>query len=611
VPPIDFLVVQFLTGLANACSLFLVSSGLSLVFGVTRIVNFAHGSLYMIGAYVAYSVATHIGGGPFGFWLAVLASGLCVGALGLALEVGLLRHLYRSPELMHLVATFGVVLIVQDAVLHIWGPEDLLGPRPAGLDGSVAILGQRVPAYDLVLMALGPAALVALWLGLTRTRWGVLVRAATEDRHMVAALGVDDRRLFASVLVVGAFLAGVGGALQLPRVPAHLGMDLNIIAEAFVVVVVGGMGSIGGAFLAAILVAEVHAFGILVFPQITLVLVFLVMLVVLTVRPTGLLGPPSAEAAEPAGGAGRGAVVPPWLAVVAVVLAAALPVVAGEFALRVGSEILILAVFAVSLQWLVGTGGTVSFGHAAYFGLGAYTAALLTHHLGAAMGPALVAAPIAGAVGAVVCGWFCARLGGVYFAMLTLAFAQILWSAASQWYDLTGGDNGILGVWPAAWAADAEAFYYGTLAVCVGAFVAVRGVERSIFGYALRACRDSPVRSEAIGLDVGVVRRLAFTVSGAIAGLAGGAYAFLKGSVFPDVLAIPTSIDGLVMLMLGGIGSIGGAIAGAAAFTGLKTVLVSATDLWRALLGLAIVIVVVRFPGGLLGGWTRRGRPPA
>ncbi len=265
----SFVVVQFLTGLASAASLFLVACGLSIIFGVTRIVNFAHGSFYMLGAYIALTLAerfTHAG--ALGFWSAVVLGALAVGAFGVLVEVVILRRIYRAPELFQLLATFGVVLVVQDAALAIWGPEDLLGPRAPGLDGAVDILGSPFPEYDLALIVIGPVVLGVLWLLFHRTRWGILVRAATQDREMVAALGVNQRWLFTSVFFLGAFLAGLGGAVQLPRESVSLLMDLNIIAEAFVVVVVGGMGSVAGAFLAAVLIGELNAFGILVFPNI-------------------------------------------------------------------------------------------------------------------------------------------------------------------------------------------------------------------------------------------------------------------------------------------------------------------------------------------------------
>ena len=292
--------VQLLNGLAGASSLFLVAAGLSRIFGVTRIVNFAHGSFFMLGVYIAYTLVDRLGAmaGGWGFWPALVLAALAVGAVGALVEVVLLRRIYRAPELFQLLATFALVLVIKDAALWLWGPEDLLGPRAPGLSGSVDILGRRFPSYDLLLIVVGPAVLGALWLLLTRTRWGTLVRAATQDREMVGALGVNQAWLFTSVFALGAMLAGLGGALQLPREPASLQLDLLTIGDAFVVVVVGGMGSIPGAFVAALLIAEIKAicvgigtvnwFGIdFSFSKLTLVAEFLVMAVVLVWRPCG------------------------------------------------------------------------------------------------------------------------------------------------------------------------------------------------------------------------------------------------------------------------------------------------------------------------------------
>ena len=604
----SFAVVQFLNGLASASSLFLIASGLSIVFGVTRIVNFAHGSFYMLGAYVAYSFVARSGGSVLGFWGAVVAAALAVGVIGILVEVLVLRRIYRAPELFQLLATFGVVLVVQDVTRLIWGGEDLLGPRAPGLDGAVSILGSAFPEYDLALIALGPAVLCGLWLLFNRTRWGLLVRAATEDREMAAALGVNRKVLFTGVFFLGAALAGLGGALQVPRQAASLNMDLGIIVEAFVVVVVGGMGSIVGAFLAAVLVSELLAFGIVIFPQITLVLLFAVMAVVLVLRPWGLLGQPDTAVrahGEPperplreAGPRFRLA------ALVLIAFLAALPAFAGDYTLVLATEMLTLALFAASLHFIMGGGGMVSFGHAAYFGLGAYAAALFVHHLDTPMEAALALAPLAAGLGGLVFGWFCVRLSGIYLAMLTLAFAQITWSIAVQWIAFTGGDNGILGVWPAPWASGRTAFYYLTLALSAGGVVALRGLHFAPFGLMLRAVRDSPLRAAAIGVDARLHRWLAFALAGAFAGLAGGLFAFSKGSVFPESLAIMRSVDALVMVLLGGLQTLVGPLVGAFAFIGFEDAVKRIPELagvWRLILGGIVLVLVLAFPAGIAG----------
>lgn len=606
---LDFIVLQFLTGLASASSLFLIAAGLSIVFGVTRVVNFAHGSFTMLGAYVAFSLTSRLeAAGPAGFWLGVLGAAVAVALVGLVVETTLLRRIYASPELFQLLATFGLVLVIQDLTRTLWGSEDLLGPRAPGLDGAVSILGAPFPQYELMLVALGPLALGALWLLFRHTRFGILVRAATEDREMVGALGVNQKLLFTAVFVLGAFVAGLGGALQMPRQAASLSMDLGIIVEVFVVVVIGGMGSIVGAFLAAVLVAEVHAFGIVVFPEATLVLLFLVMAAVLVVRPHGLLGRPEAPRAAMPAVAGETPLRPPAPrgAVALVAALAAAPLVLGDYGLIVLTEVMIFALFASSLRFVMGAGGLVSFGHAAYFGLGAYAVALAMHWGGAGMPAALAAAPVTAGVGGLVFGWFCVRLSGIYRAMLTLAFAQILWSVAVQWIAVTGGDNGILGVWPAEWARGPVPFFYLTLALSGGGIALLRRVTWAPFGAFLRAGRDSRSRAEAIGLDVRAHQWLGFALAAAFAGLAGGLYALSKGNVFPDALAVPHSVEALVMVLLGGVQAVAGPLAGALAYVLLEDNVSRLTGHWQLVLGVAILVMVVAFPRGLAGFARRR-----
>ncbi len=602
------LLAQLLTGLAGASTLFLVAAGLTVIFGVTRVVNFSHGSLCMLGAYLGWSILTRLPRDPLWFILGLLLAALATGAVGVLIETLLLRRIYRAPELFQLLATFGVVLMVQDATLHIWGANDLALPRPRWLRASIALGDGSFPIFDLVLIAIGPLVLGLLWLLFTRTRWGTLVRAATLDREMVAALGVDQRWLFTSVFGLGAALAGLGGALSLPSGSANLGIDLAVITDAFVVVVVGGLGSLPGAYLAALLIALLQSFGLALAPKASLVLVFAVMAVVLVLRPNGLLGRRQTDAratpeALPVIRAAPRALI--LLGLAALALAAAAPLVLGPYALSVLTEALILVLFAASLHFMMGPGGMASFGHAAWFGIGAYAAGLLVRDLGAPMAVGILAAPVAAGVVALLLGVVVVRLSGVYLAMLTLAFAQIVWAIAFQSVTLTGGDNGILGVWPDAWARGPAAFYWLTLTLCAGATLLLRRVLYAPFGYAVRAARDSPLRAEAIGLPTRRIRLAAFTLAGAAAGLAGGIYAYAKGSVFPTYISIPKSVDALLMVLLGGVQTIAGPIVGALAYVGLYDSLLRATDLWRFVLGASIVLLVVLFPEGIAGAAQR------
>jgi branched-chain amino acid transport system permease protein len=613
---LDAFLFQALNGLSAASGLFLVAAGLSLIFGVTRVINIAHGSLYMVGTYLAYTFATKFGG-VLGFWGGIVATAILIGLFGAMIEFVLLRRIYRAPELLQLLATFALVLIINDATLWLWGPEDLLGPRAPGLRGAVEILGRHLPSYDLFLIFVGPVVLLVMYITLAKTRFGRLVRAATQDREMVGALGVNQAMLFTITFAVGSLLAGLGGALQIAREPANLSIDLTVISDAFVVVVVGGMGSIPGAYIAAIVIAEVKAlcigigvvdFGFMTvnFSKFTLVAEFLVMAIVLIARPYGLLGKVQgavrsiAEPENPIRPAGAGV---HTIGVLAFIALLALPFFADQFPylLVLAIDVLIAILFAASLHFIMGPGGMHSFGHAAYFGLGAYGAALVVKWLAAPMGLALVAAPLVALAGALLFGWFAVRLSGVYLAMLTLAFAQIVWAAVFQWEALTGGSNGVVGTWPPKPFDHAAIFYLLTLILAVAGVLLLRRFLFAPFGYAMRAGRDDPLRAEAIGIDVKRVHWLAFAAAGAVCGVAGGLFAFAKGSISPEAIHLGRSIDGLVMVLLGGIQTLSGPIVGASAFAVLQDTVMRQTEYWRALLGAIILFLVLVFPLGIVG----------
>ena len=595
----SFFVIQFLTGLSGSVSLFLTAAGLTVIFGVTRVVNFAHGSLFMLGAYLGWTFLSRLPSDPAWFIAGVIGASLVVAAIGAMLEATLLRRLYAAPELFQLLATFGVMLVIQDLTVLLWGPNDLSLPRPSWLRGFVRILDTRFPLYDLVLIGIGPLVLIGLLLLLRWTRFGMLIRGCTENREMAAALGVNQRLLSTVIFALGAGLAGLGGALILPDTSANTQMDLGVIVEAFVVVVVGGMGSVTGAFLASLLIGELQAFGIVLIPKATLVLIFVIMAAVLSVRPHGLLGVTPLTTGSKAT---RVLFRPPSqllyrLVFVTVIVAATGPFWMPTYWLSVLTEILIAMVFACGLHLMMGPGGMISFGHAAWFGLGAYATALSTKVLSAPMPVALLAAPVAAGVIAVMFGWFVIRLSGVYLAMLTLAFAQIVWAVATQWTWLSGGDDGILSVWPSGpWP-----YFWWVLALTAGSVWLLHRAVLAPFGFALMAARDNEARASAIGLQPVRLRLVAFALSGAAAGLSGGLFAFKTGSVFPTYVAVGKSVDGLLMVLLGGIDSLTGPILGAVAYTGLYDVLLQTLPLWRMVLGLTIISLVLLFPNGLTG----------
>ncbi len=599
--------IQFLNGLSYATTLFLMASGLTLIFGVTRIVNFAHGSFFMLGALFSAYWVTHWfpawGDSAWLYALAMLMGAGCAAIAGAVAEFTLLRRLYGAPELYQLVATFGLTLAMHDAMRFGFGPEEVFAPRFPGLKGSIEIAGNYFPQYQLVTIALGPLVWLGLYGLLHKTQFGRRLRAATMDRVMLDALGVNHKPLMLGVVVLGCALAGLGGALQLPREPATLQMDVNVVVETFVVVVTGGLGSVTGAFVAALLIGLIHAFGTQLFPQSTLVLVFLTMAVVLALRPQGLLGKAQdftvREVAQkfnfkPASLWGSAIVSVGLLAV------CALAWTGGDYWQSLASDALILVIFGVSLQLMMALGGLVSFGHAAFFALGAYAAALAHGVWGVSLPWALAAScslalAVAAAFGAVV-----VRSGGVYLAMLSLALAQLVWAAASQWVGLTGGDNGVIGL--NLVTADTRGLFYVLLiGLALASVWALRVLAQSSFGAALQAVRDAPLRAQASALPVNWIKYRVFCESATLAGLAGGLFAAHKGAVFPSAASVSTSVDALLVVLLGGVHQLWGVVVGAGLLVWSGAELGRNFEYWRGALGLFVMLIMVLAPNGLLG----------
>ena len=285
---------QFMGGFTTAMFLFLIASGLSLVFGVMRVINFAHGSFYMLGAYLAWQGVTWLTPLFGSFWIATLFAASGVALLGAVVERLFFRSLYGRDELYQLLFTYALVLILGDAAKFLWGVNQLSVSVPPGLNHSIEILGTQQPVYNLLIMAIGPAIAFLGWLVLNRTGLGRMVRAAQMDREMLSALGANVGTVYTSMFVISAFLAGLSGALVTPIQSIVPGMDVLIIVQAFIVVVIGGMGSIWGTFWGSVVYGLVLSFGILIFPSFSLFSVFALMAVILIIRPWGLFGRPLA-----------------------------------------------------------------------------------------------------------------------------------------------------------------------------------------------------------------------------------------------------------------------------------------------------------------------------
>ncbi|HEX9074189.1 MAG TPA: branched-chain amino acid ABC transporter permease [Anaerolineae bacterium] len=280
---------QIMVGLSRAMILFIVSAGLSFVLGVLRVPNIAHGSLYMIGAFSAFSIAEVFGKNPAGFWIALLAAPLVVALVSLVIERVLLSHLYQREHLMLILFTFAIMLILNDLVKFAWGAEYRSVVPPELLKGSMTLLGLSLPRYNVFLLLVGPLVAVGLWLFTSRTRIGKIARAAAVDREMVGVLGINVSWIFAIAFVIGCLLAGLGGALVAPTLSITLGLDSTVIIEAFLIVTIGGLGNVWGALIGALLFGVTQSIGLLILPQFAVVFPYAAVVIVLLVRPTGLL----------------------------------------------------------------------------------------------------------------------------------------------------------------------------------------------------------------------------------------------------------------------------------------------------------------------------------
>ena len=289
----DILVIQCFNALLYASILFLIAGGLSLIYGVMRIVNLAHGTLYAIGAYMAawlVGKGVAVGMAPVLLLLLLPVGAATVGVVGAVMEPTLLRPLYRRAEEYQLLVTFGLLLMLEDAIRFVWGGTPLSAAVIVESLGSLRILGARYPTYNLVIIAVGLVSAILLWVFVYRTKFGVLLRATSQDMRMASSLGVNVKKVYVQAFALGCTMAGLGGAIIVPGQAAVLGMGTDALILAFVVVVVGGLGSLLGALIGALIVGILRTVGIMFFPEIELAVLYLIAAVVLLVRPTGLFG---------------------------------------------------------------------------------------------------------------------------------------------------------------------------------------------------------------------------------------------------------------------------------------------------------------------------------
>jgi branched-subunit amino acid ABC-type transport system permease component len=288
----EIFLIQGLVGLSFAMNLFLIASGVTLIYGALKVVNFAHGSLYVLGAFVTYTVTMHLIETGAGFWVAMIIAPIAVAIVGAVVEIIVLRRIYDQEHITQILATYAIVLILADVTKLVWGSEDRIVPAPEFLTGSVAIVGQRFPSYYLLVILIGLTTAAGLWALLYKTRLGTFIRAAASDRETAETVGLNVSRIFTVIFMLGCWLAGLGGTIGAPMTVLGLGRDIDVVLGAFIVVVVGGLGSFRGAVLASLIIGELHSIGAMILPNFAMAFQFIAMVVVLISRPWGLFGKP-------------------------------------------------------------------------------------------------------------------------------------------------------------------------------------------------------------------------------------------------------------------------------------------------------------------------------
>lgn len=620
-----------LNGLTIGVVYVLVAAGLSIVFGVMDVLNVSHGELLALGGYFAFSLVAW--GGEAGFWLALLVVPLLVGAIGAGIERLTIRRVYGRGHLAHILLTFGLLLVLYDLRRQLWGDEPRFLSSPGLMDQPLVVLGFSYSMYNYFMILAGGLLALLTWGLLRYTRYGLIVRAGSEDRPMVRNLGIDIDSYYTRVFGFGAALAAFGGIVLGGYQSLNPEMGNAVIIPAFVIVVLGGLGSFRGAVVGGLFVGLVQSFVGTYLPVFQGMVIFLLMIAVLLVRPQGLFG--GGGDGIGAGGSDPSAFVSGTnssflgerlrgrLGIGVVVALALVPVFEGVlysgFVVSLLITVLIWALFAMSLDIILGYTGLISLGHTLFYGLGAYVLLLVLIHL-------TPSAPIALALAvgaAVLVSWIVARIAirvsGVYFVMITLAFAEVVHRASLR-LEITGGSNGlfgapeplygfgdvgirfsevIVGIEPLAFTGDAL-FYYLLLGTVVGAYLLVRRVMASPFGTVLQSVRENELRARFVGYRVQSFKRQAFVLSGTLAGLSGALFGLYTGFASPSLLHWINSGEVIVMAILGGSGTLYGPMVGAAVFTLFEEYLSALVPWWRLILGVVFILVVLFLPKGLI-----------
>ncbi len=652
----------FVQGLSTGTVYFLLAAGLTLTMGLMRIINLAHGALYMMGGYIGLAVA----GRTHNYWAGILAAAACVGLIGLVLETVFLRRLYGQPT-SQVLLTIGFIYIFRDIATWIWGSLPFAQLVPGVFSGSVPVGEVKIEVFRLVVIGFGFLTALALWLLQDKTRIGAVVRAGMDNREIAGALGINLKGVFTGIFVLGAFVAGFCGLIgSTVAVKIDVNAAWDALLLSMIVVVVGGTGSIQGALVGGILLGLLEAFGKAYFPDYSHFIAYVTLIVVLLIRPGGLLGrqlatgPTASQYLEgqqkrkrkwvsdararistalrnlagPMAQKSRGqeAAVraialetPRWLTIVhrslpyllVVLVLALVPAFVGTYDQTILTKVVIFMLFAMSLDLTMGYSGMVSFGHAAFLGVAGYAFGLLTAKVGiSSFWLAGLMALSLTFVAALVIAFISLRVTDTYYLLVTMGLGQVLSVIALKWDSVTGGTDGLTNIsrpdlgfgvnWTSAWSN--LRYYYFALVLFVICYVILRRIVGSSFGRTLVGIRLNEQRMRSLGYNTWKMKYVAIVIGSLFAGLAGILYAGSYGSMFPGDVALGMSSLPMLMVILGGRSTLWGPCLGAAAIIFAREKISAwgpVKDKWWFILGVVFVACVMFLPGGFAPYLTR------
>ena len=610
--PTQALFGQLLLGLINGSFYALLSLGLAVIFGMLNIINFTHGAQYMMGAFAAFLLGQYLN---IGYWPSLIVAPVLIGITGIIIERTLLKRLYHLDHLYGLLFTFGMSLIIQGIFRYQYGSSGLPYPIPPELTGGMRLPFMFLPYYRAWVIVFSLAVCLTTWYLIEKTSLGAKLRAATENPTIVRTFGVNVPLLITLTYGVGVGLAGLAGVLAAPIYQVSPLMGADLINVVFAVVVIGGMGSILGSVITGFALGLIEGLTKVFYPEASTTVVFIIMAIVLLVRPAGLFGKAATstagvESTSVASGLDGGRVLNVTMAVLLAALVVAPLVLYPQFLMKS----LCMAIFALSVNLLLGYAGLLSFGHAMFLGSAGYVSAHAAKIWGFTPELAILAGTLAAALMGVVVGAIAIRRQGIYFAMTTLAFSQMIFFLAVQ-APFTGGEDGIQGV-PRGLLfglfdlKNQMTMYYVVLAIFAFALLLIHRIIHSPFGEVLKSIRENEPRAISLGYKTDRYKLVAFVLSATLCGLGGATKAIVFQLASLTDVHSSTSGEAVLMVLVGGLGTVLGPIAGAFAIIAMETYLAELGQWVTVIQGVVFVVCVMAFRRGVLGEIAHRtGKP--